>query len=190
MRKHAPIAFRVHKRRQRLSRGIELLLTSVSLALLMSSVTWASTSAFTFEAAPIQTVLKRASELTGMTFLFDPELVHGRITILAPEVVGPEEVLKLLESALPLHGYVLLQYESEAWVVPVAQAVHQDKHIIEVVPLDYASAGELADTLSQIAPDGVKIVPYHPTNSVIIRGDAESVHGLMSLIKGNAKDNH
>ena len=40
-----------------------------------------------------------------------------------------------------------------------------------VVKLQYATAEELAPVLAAIAPPGVKIVAYPPTNSLIIAGD-------------------
>jgi type II secretory pathway component GspD/PulD (secretin) len=48
--------------------------------------------------------------------------------------------------------------------------VPSEAFTIKVVPLDYARAGELAYTLSSIAPPSVRVVPYNPTNSLIISG--------------------
>jgi len=55
--------------------------------------------------------------------------------------------------------------------------------IIEVVPLTYARAGELAYTLSLVAPPRVRIVPYNPTNSLIISGPRTFVEELINIIK-------
>jgi hypothetical protein len=52
-----------------------------------------------------------------------------------------------------------------------------------VVPLTYARAGEVAYALSWVAPPSVRIVPYYPTNSVIISGHPAAVEGLIDLIK-------
>ena len=41
---------------------------------------------------------------------------------------------------------------------------------IKVVPLTYARAGEVAYAPSWVAPPSVRIVPYYPTNSLIISG--------------------
>jgi type II secretory pathway component GspD/PulD (secretin) len=54
---------------------------------------------------------------------------------------------------------------------------------IEVVPLTYARAGELAYTLSLVAAPSVRVVPYYPTNSLIISGPRKSVEQLINLIK-------
>jgi transposase InsO family protein len=60
--------------------------------------------------------------------------------------------------------------------------------IIKVVPLTYARAGELAHTLSQVAPPRVRIVPYYPTNSLIISGPPAAVEQLIDIIKPSARD--
>jgi type II secretory pathway component GspD/PulD (secretin) len=59
---------------------------------------------------------------------------------------------------------------------------------IKVVPLTYARAGELAYTLSWVAPPRVRIVPYYPTNSLILSGPPEAVEQLIDIIKPSARD--
>ena len=61
--------------------------------------------------------------------------------------------------------------------------VTQAATVIEVVPLQYAKAEEVADTLAWIAPPGVRIAPYLPTNSLIISGDSEAVKQLIDTLK-------
>ena len=129
-----------------------------------------------------KTIIQKASELTGLAFLYDPEQVRGKISLHLPQEVSPEETLELLRSALSLHGYTLLRRENTIWIVPAAQAGH-----LEVVPLDYAEAGELAYTLSQLAPEGVRIVPYYPTNSLILYGNPQAVKALIQTIKGKGE---
>lgn len=148
---------------------------------------WATKEiAFTFENTDIQTVIKKVGEFTGATFLFDPEQVKGKITLLSPKKVSPEEALKLLQSALALHGYTLLKKAESLWIVPAAQAA-QTATTIEVVPLNYARADEVAYTLSWIAPPGVQVIPYSPTNSIIISGNPEAVEQLLGILRRKEK---
>ena len=135
---------------------------------------WATSSGvFTFEDVDIGTVAGQIGRLTGTTFLFDPEQVKGRITLLAPKPVSPAEALELLKSALALHGYALVPRSEGTWIVPAERVAH-DALRIEVVRLNYARAGELAYTLSRVAP-WLRIVPYYPTNSLIISGHPAAV---------------
>ena len=162
------------------------LLTGVCLCLLFVSAAGpalADTSGlFTFVNADIQTVVKQVAALTGITFLFDPVQVKGKITLLAPKGVSPAEALELLKSALALHGYILLSRAEGMWIVP-AERVVDEAFTIKVVPLTYARAGEVAYALSWVAPPSVRIVPYYPTNSLIISGHPAAVERLIDLIK-------
>jgi type II secretory pathway component GspD/PulD (secretin) len=143
--------------------------------------------ALSFENADIQAVIKHVGRLTGITFLFDPEQVKGKITLLSPKSVLPVEALELLKSALALHGYSLLSRTEGTWIVPAVQVAHEAM-TVKVVPLTYARAGELAYTLSWVAPPGVRIVPYYPTNSLIISGPPAAVEELIDIIKPSARD--
>jgi len=156
----------------------------LSLLLLFPlGVAWATNEVtLTFENVDIRTVIKKVGELSRTTFLFDPEQVQGRITLLAPQKVSPEEALQLLQSALALHGYRMVKKEKGAWILPVERAVPTET-TIEVVPLKYAKAEEVAYTLSFVTPPGVRIVPYLPTNSLIISGDPEAVAGLIGVLE-------
>ena len=157
----------------------------LGLCLLFSlDAAWARNEVtFSFANADLQTVIKKVGALTGTTFLFDPEQVKGKITLLVPQKVSPEDALQLLQSALALHGYTLLGKAEGTWIVPAAKAT-QAETIIEVVPLDHARADEVAEALSWVAPPGVRIVPYSPTNSLIISGNPEVVEALIGSLHG------
>jgi hypothetical protein len=64
---------------------------------------------------------RRVAALTGITFIFDPEQVKGKIMVLSPKSVSPAEALKFLESALALHGYSLLSRAEGMLIVLVGQ---------------------------------------------------------------------
>ena len=149
-------------------RVLKSVLLCLFFLLPLRAVTWATNAvAFTCENADLQTVIKKVGELTGTTFLFDPEQVKGKITLLSPKKLSSEETLKLLQSALALQGYTLLKKEAGTWVVP-AEQVTQAETTIEVIPLKYARAAEVADTLSWIAPLGSgspRIIPRIASSS-------------------------
>ena len=67
-------------------------------------------------------------------------------------------------------------------IVP-AERVAPKAIAIKVVRLHYARAGELAHTLSWVAPPWVRIVPYFPTNSLIISGPPDAVDELVDIIR-------
>jgi general secretion pathway protein D len=137
---------------------------------------------FDFENAEVSTVVKHVGRLTGLTFLFDPGQIKGRITIVSPKSVSPAEALELLKSALALHGYRLVSTAGGMWIVP-AERLAPELVTVRLVTLEYALAGEVAYTLRWVAPPEVRIVPYYPTNSLIISGPPAAVEKLIDIIK-------
>ncbi len=132
---------------------------------------------FAFENEDLSTVIRAVSAVTEMTILFDPTQVTGKLTLFAPRPVPPAEAIQLLTAALALHGYTLSQQAAGIWTITPAQPGSQAS-TVAVVPLQYARAEEIAYTLSQIAPPGVKVAPYPPTNSVLIAGPPQAVAAL------------
>ena len=73
------------------------LTVSLTLAPLVAQAQQATSSAaLSFENADIHTVIKHVGKLTGITFVFDPEEVKGKVSLLAPKGVLPAEALTLL----------------------------------------------------------------------------------------------
>jgi type II secretory pathway component GspD/PulD (secretin) len=77
--------------------GVSLFLFGARLPF---EVAWAQEAAFGFENAELNAVIKKVSELTGLTFIFNPEEIKGKVTILSSRKVSSEEALRLLQSAL------------------------------------------------------------------------------------------
>lgn len=170
-----------------LSRLRKLLAASLPLCLVLAAdpaSAWAvAQKRFAFENADIYIVVDEVARLTGTTFLFDPARVKGKITVLAPGDVSPAQALELLRSALTLHGYALVARPEGTWIVS-ADEVNGMGIVVKVIPLNYARADEVAFTLSWVAPPGVRIVPYYPTNSLVLTGRAAAVEQLVDIIRG------
>ena len=135
-----------------------------------------------FENADIQAVIAEVARLTGTTFLFDPARVKGKITVLAAGDVSPAQALKLLRSALALHGHVLVARPEGTWIVP-AHEVAGPGFVVRVIRLTYADADDVAFTLGWVAPPGVRIVPFHPTNSIVISGHTAGVERMLDMFR-------
>lgn len=60
----------------------------------------------------------------------------------------------------------------------------RDPIVIRVVQLDYANAEHLASVLAPLLTKDGCIVPYAPTNTLIIKDRASMVHKLVTIIKG------
>ena len=134
-----------------------------------------------FKDADIQAVIEEVAKLTKTTFLFDPSRVKGKITVLAADPVTPAQALELLRSVLALHGYVLVARPEGTWIVAAQPATAHV--VVRAVRLSYVDAEDVAWTLSWVAPPGVGIVPFHPTNSVVISGPEDAVERIVDVIR-------
>ena len=107
--------------------GLAVILTlGLTLAPFVAQAQQATPSgALNFENTDIQIVIKHVGGLTRITFLFDPEEVKGKITLLSPKSVSPAEALELLKSALALHGCSLLSRAEGMWIVPAVRVAHE-----------------------------------------------------------------
>src|SRR4029450_3197808 len=97
------------------------------------------------------------------------------------------EALELLRSALALHGFQLVSSAGGMSIVP-AERLAPEAVTVKMVTLEYALAGEVAYALVWVAPPGVRIVPYYPTNSLIISGPPAAVEKLIDIIKPSPLD--
>ena len=57
--------------------------------------------------------------------------------------------------------------------------------VIQVIDLDHADADHLASILRPFLTKGGKIIPYRPTNSLVIKDRRSIVKELIRLIKGD-----
>lgn len=73
--------------------------------------------------------------------------------------------------------------------VSYAQVGHplRDPIVIRVLHLNYADANHLASVLAPLLSKEGIIVPYVPTNTLIIKDRKSVVEGLAKTIKGNSE---
>jgi general secretion pathway protein D len=154
---------------------------AVALVTVPGSAVGGAQSQVVFKDADIQTVIEEVGRITGTTFLFDPARVKGKITVLGVGEATPADALELLRSALALHGYALVAKPEGMWILPAQQA--GSGIVMRVVRLTYVDAEDVAWTLSWAAPPGVRIVPFHPTNSVVISGPEVAVEQMVDVIR-------
>jgi len=60
----------------------------------------------------------------------------------------------------------------------------RDPIVIQVIHLNYADAEHLASVLAPLLSKDGRIVPYAPTNTLIIKDRASMVQKLVTIIKG------
>jgi general secretion pathway protein D len=122
-----------------------------------------------------------------VNYTIDPE-VHGTATLHTMRPLNRSELVRTLESLLAQNGAALVMKGALYRVVPAAQAVAtaasgSGTAGAVVVPLQYASAEELAKVLQPYVGEGGKIAADPGRNALLIAGEPAARDGLIGLVK-------
>jgi general secretion pathway protein D len=148
---------------------------------------------FQFVNAELADVVKAVSELTGERFLMDD--VRGRVTISIADRVTPAEAMEVLNAALWVRGLGAVPTPGRVWrIVPIAglaSTAPVDKSrpgpdseapVTTLVHLETADAAELASQLAPWTGTRTTVIPYPPTNGLILAGNEDRLHGLLGMV--------
>lgn len=149
---------------------------------------------FDYPNADIADVIKAISELTGKNFIVDPS-VRGKITIIAPSQITVAEAYKAFLSALAINGMTVVPGDGFLKIKTARNAQRDaietysgayyptsDLMITRIVKLKYISADEVNKNLRILASKDGEIVPYPPTNSLIISDYGSNIDRIMKII--------
>jgi general secretion pathway protein D len=149
---------------------------------------------FDYSNAEIGDVIEAISKLTGKNFIVDPS-VRGKITILAPSQITVSEAYRAFLSALAINGFTVVPYGNFLKVMSTRNAQRSsietysgnyfpdtDQLITRIVRLKYISADEVNKNLRILNSKDGEMVPYPPTNSLIITDFGSNIDRVMKII--------
>lgn len=149
---------------------------------------------FDYPNAEISDVIKAISELTGKNFIVDPQ-VRGKITIIAPTQISVAEAYKAFLSALAINGFTVVPSGKFLKIRPARSAQrdsidtysksyfpHTDQLITRIIKLKYISAADVNKQLRILPSKDGEMVPYEPTNSIIISDYGSNIARVMNII--------
>jgi general secretion pathway protein D len=153
-----------------------------------------------FKDADIDSVVGAFGHLLNRTFVIDPR-VRGKITLETPRPVSPQVAYELLQSALRLQGFAVVETGSIARVVPEADAKLQsgpvtagrgtsgsaaaaggDRVVTQIFRLNYESASNLVPVLRPLISPNNTIVAYPSNNSLVVTDYASNLQRLGRII--------
>ncbi|MEI7446602.1 MAG: secretin N-terminal domain-containing protein, partial [Burkholderiales bacterium] len=148
-----------------------------------------------FKDAEIDSVVGAFGHLLNRTFVIDPR-VRGKVTLETPRPVSPGVAYELLQSALRLQGFAIVETGSIARVVPEADAKLQsgpvdagvnprsrgDQVVTQVFRLSYESASNLVPVLRPLISPNNTIVAYPNNNQLVITDYAANLQRLARII--------
>jgi len=175
---------------------VRLRLLIAALLLLVMTVASAQQPAATlnWKDADIRQVVEAVSAVTGKNIILDPR-VTGRVTLLSPTPLGPDELYEAFLSILQVHGYVAIENENLVKVVPDATArqlptqigtsgtAGPDDLTTQVVRVQNVGATQLVSLLRPLLPQYGHLVAHSGSNMLIISDRAANVARVVSIIR-------
>jgi general secretion pathway protein D len=148
-----------------------------------------------FKDADIDSVVGAFGHLLNRTFVIDPR-VRGKLTLETPRPVPPSVAYELLQSALRLQGFSIVETGAIARVVPEADAKLQsgpvtagrtgpsggDSVVTQIFRLTYESASNLVPVLRPLISPNNTIVAYPNNNQLVITDYAANLQRLSRII--------
>lgn len=150
--------------------------------------------ALDYKDVELSELIKTMSELTGRNFVFDEKEVRGKVTIISPQPMSPEEAYQLFLSVLNVKGFTLVENKKVNKIIPIKDAkesnlpistqVRGENFITQLIRLEHADAQALANAaLVPLIPKTSNLSVYEPTNTIILTDNAANIGRLLKIIK-------
>src|SRR5437762_9984820 len=150
--------------------------TTVALALALAASAPAAdeaTIALNFQDVEVPVLAKFISEVTGRNFIVD-DRVRGKVTIISPTRITPEEAYLVFQSVLHVKGFTTVPAGAFTKIVPAREAVASgvrrgDEVVTRILPLHHAGAAGLVPVLPPlVGKDGLLTAYAAPTSLIVV----------------------
>ena len=147
-----------------------------------------------FRDADPRAVVEAVARATGTRFVMDDQLGSAHLTIVLADRVSPGEALEILNAGLltlgfasvplPAGGYSILPLEAAKAAAPWIHdpSASSERLVTTLVRLEAADATELARLLLPADRSSI-VVPYAPTNSLIISGAEDRLAHIIGILR-------
>jgi general secretion pathway protein D len=149
--------------------------------------------ALNFTNIEIGALVKVMSELTRKNFILD-ERVVGKVTLMTPTRISPDEAYQVFQSALEIKGFTAIEDGKIVRIIPSAQArqsglkVFQDGrfggegYVTQLIRMAYVNPQEITRALTPLMSKDGSLIAYAPTNSLIITDSVSNIRKIESLV--------
>jgi general secretion pathway protein D len=150
-----------------------------------------------FNDAEITVIIDAISKLSGKNFIYD-DRVRGKVTIISPMPVSPQEAWAVFESVLKIKGFTAIPGPAGVLkVVPLRDAKesnietvrdgrdseNRDQYVTRMIPLDYIDATAISNTLKPLISKDAALVVYAPTNTIILTDTKSNIRRLLGILE-------
>jgi general secretion pathway protein D len=148
-----------------------------------------------FQNVDIPVLAKFISEITGKNFIID-ESVRGKVTIISPTKVTPEEAYQAFQSALQIKGFTTVQTGKTIKIIPARNVrsgapltesqrpaeTRGDEYVTRMIKLKNVDAASLVQVVQPMVSHDGLVAAYPEDNTLIITDDAYNVERLLKII--------
>jgi general secretion pathway protein D len=148
-----------------------------------------------FQNVDIPVLARFISEITGKNFIID-ESVRGKVTIISPTKVTPEEAYQAFQSALQIKGFTTVQAGKSIKIIPARNVRSDapltasqfpaqsrgDEYVTRMLRLKNIDVSSLVQVVQQMVSHDGLVTAYPEDNTLIITDDAYNVERLLKII--------
>ena len=150
-----------------------------------------------FEEAELrQVVMVILGELLDETYYMDPA-IKGTVTVHNDNSLRRDQLLPILEELLQMNGAALVQAPGGYKIVPLGEAERQALppsaarwpptasrgYTVQIIPLEFASADEVASVLAPYVPEGGSLHSVPQRNILILAAPGHSIEEFLQTVR-------
>ncbi len=154
-----------------------------------------NTITMNFQNVDIPVLAKFISEITGRNFIID-ESVRGKVTIISPSKVTPEQAYSIFQSVLQVKGFTTVQAGKVIKIVPARNVrssaaltesttpteTKGDEYVTRMVRLKNIDAAAVLGVIQPMVSHDGLVAAFPSDNTVIVTDDAYNVERLLQII--------
>src|SRR5271156_6123260 len=154
-----------------------------------------NTITMNFQNVDIPVLAKFISEITGRNFIID-ESVRGKVTIISPSKVTPEQAYSIFQSVLQVKGFTTVQAGQVIKIVPARNVrpsaaltesqepaeTKGDEYVTRMVRLKNIDAASVIGVIQPMVSHDGLVAAFPQDNTVIVTDDAYNVERLLDII--------
>ncbi|HVA39862.1 MAG TPA: secretin N-terminal domain-containing protein, partial [Candidatus Binataceae bacterium] len=148
-----------------------------------------------FQDVDIPVLAKFISEITGKNFVVD-ESVRGKVSIISPTKVTPQQAFSIFQSVLQLKGFATVQAGPVIKIVPAREVresaalttsqepaeLRGDAYVTRMVKLKNIDATSLVNVIQPMVSHDGLVAAFPEDNTLILTDDAYNIQRLLRII--------
>jgi general secretion pathway protein D len=154
-----------------------------------------NTVTMNFQNVDIPVLAKFISEITGRNFIID-ESVRGKVTIISPSKVTPEQAYSIFQSVLQVKGFTTVQAGKVIKIEPARNVRSNakltqsqtpaessgDEYVTRMVRLKNIDAASVIGVIQPMVSHDGLVAAFPSDNTIIVTDDAFNVERLLQII--------